>query len=120
MRPLLASSPNPAHKSPVSPGLRKEHVVVIRRVGPLSCAKIAGLLYLILGFVFGACISLFAMTGLFAGGAGDGPLPMFFGAATIVVLPIFYGVGAFVGALIMASLFNLVAGMIGGVEVDAS
>ena len=27
--------------------------MVIRRVGPLSCAKVAGLLYLILGFIVG-------------------------------------------------------------------
>jgi hypothetical protein len=98
---------------------RKECAVVIRRVGALSCAKIAGLVYLILGFVFGACISLFAMTGSFAGGS-DGRLPFFFGSAAIVALPIFYGVLGFVGTLLMASLFNLVAGITGGVEVDAS
>ena len=37
--------------------------MVIRRVGPLSCAKVAGLLYLIMGFVFGAFVSLFALGG---------------------------------------------------------
>jgi hypothetical protein len=91
--------------------------MVIRRVGALSCAKIAGLLYLILGFVFGACISLFAVigSGLFPDGGST-----FFGAGAIVILPIFYGVGGFLGTLLMASLFNLVAGITGGVEVDAS
>ena len=41
-------------------------IVVIRRVGPLSCAKVAGLLYLILGFIFGAFVSLFAVGGVLA------------------------------------------------------
>ena len=93
--------------------------MVIRRVGPLSCAKLAGLLYLILGFIIGACFSLFAMAGSFAGGA-DGFFPMFMGAGAIVILPIFYGAFGFIGTLIMASLFNLVAGITGGIEVDAS
>ena len=37
----------------------KESVVVIRRVGALSCAKVAGLAYVILGLIIGACVSLF-------------------------------------------------------------
>ena len=92
--------------------------MVIRRVGPLSCAKVAGVLYLILGLFFGACISLFAMAG-FAGGS-DNPMPFFLGGAAIVALPIFYGVLGFIGTLVMAALFNLVAGITGGIEVDAS
>ena len=43
-----------------------------------------------------------------------------FGAAAIVVLPIFYGLLGFLGTLIMTSLFNLVVGITGGIEVDAS
>ena len=93
--------------------------MVIKRVGPLSCAKVAGLRYLILGFGIGACLSLFAMAGSFAGGA-DSFFPMFMGAGAIVILPIFYGVFGFIGTLIMASLFNLVAGITGGIELDAS
>jgi hypothetical protein len=89
-------------------------------VGPLSCAKVAGLLYLILGFVFGACISLFAAIGMFAGDGDGGAFPAFFGAAAVVVLPIFYGGLGFIGTLIMSALFNFVAGIAGGIEVDAS
>ena len=46
--------------------------MVIRRVGPLSCAKVAGLLYLILGFVFGAFISLFALGGSLVADQSEG------------------------------------------------
>ena len=93
--------------------------MVIRRLGPLSCAKVAGLLYLILGLVIGACVSLFAVAGLFASGT-DSPFPMFFGAGAIVILPIMYAAFGFIGTLIMTSLFNLVVGITGGIEVDAS
>jgi hypothetical protein len=43
-----------------------------------------------------------------------------FGASAIVVLPIFYGCLGFVMTFIMALLFNLVVGITGGIEVDAS
>ena len=92
--------------------------MVIRRVGALSCAKVVGLVYLILGIVFGACLSLISMLG-FAGGTNS-VLQGMFGAAAIVVLPIFYGLLGFLGTLIMTSLFNLVVGITGGIEVDAS
>jgi hypothetical protein len=43
----------------------------------------------------------------------------FFGVGAIILLPIFYGFFGFVGTLIMAALFNVAAGMVGGIEVDA-
>ena len=95
--------------------------MVIRRVGPLSCAKVAGVLYLILGFIFGAFISLFAVGGsMFADTPASGFGGMFIGAGAIVILPICYAVFGFLMTLIMASLFNLVVGITGGIEVDAS
>ena len=51
---------------------------------------------------------------------GSAFFPMFMGAGAIVILPIFYGVFGFIGTLIMAALFNLVVGITGGIEVDAS
>jgi hypothetical protein len=92
--------------------------MVITRVGPLSVAKVAGLLYAIIGLVFGVFLSLFAMAG-FAAGASDSPFGTFFGIGAVILLPIFYGCLGFVMTLIMAALFNIVVGVTGGVEVDA-
>ena len=92
--------------------------MVIRRVGALSCAKVTGLLYVILGLVVGACLSVVSLLG-FAGGSYS-PLQGMFGAGAIVMLPIFYGALGFFGTLIMAWLFNFAAGVTGGIEVDAS
>jgi hypothetical protein len=94
--------------------------VVIRRVGPLSCAKVAGLLYLIIGFIFGAFVSLFAVGGVLASRT-DSSLPgMLFGAGAIVILPICYAAFGFIMTLIMTALFNVIVGITGGIEVDAS
>lgn len=92
--------------------------MVIRRVGALSCAKVSGLLYLILGLIVGACLSLVSLLG-FAGGSYS-PLQGMFGAGAIVMLPIFYGALGFLGTLVMAWLFNFAAGVTGGIEIDAS
>jgi len=97
--------------------------MTITRVGPLSAAKVAGLLYVVIGLIAGALVSLFSMAGAAIGaGSGNGDGAMFgalFGVGAIILLPIFYGFFGFVGTLLMAALFNVAAGMVGGIEVDA-
>ena len=93
--------------------------MVINRIGPLSCAKVAAVVYAIMGLIFGAIISLVSFGGAFAAeDSGNSIFPMMFGAGAIVLLPIFYGCMGFIGTLIMAWLYNLVAGMLGGVELE--
>ena len=96
--------------------------MVITRVGPLSVAKIAGILYAILGLFIGALFSLIGLAGLAGGLASDDSGTAMFGAlfgvGAIIALPIFYGVLGFVMMLIMAALFNLCARLAGGLEVD--
>ena len=93
--------------------------MVVRRVNPLSLAKVAGVLYAILGLIFGALMSLFSFVASSMMPQQDaGPFAMLFGVGAIIALPIVYGVVGFIMSLIMAALYNLVAGMVGGVEVD--
>lgn len=93
--------------------------MIIRRVGPLSFARLSGMLYAILGLVFGGIFSLTALAGGFAsitdGGAGVGAIV---GVGAVVVFPILYGLMGFVVTLIGAWLYNVAAGVVGGVEVD--
>jgi hypothetical protein len=89
--------------------------MVINRVGPLSSAKVVGLLYTILGLAMGALLSLVAAVGGFGHGGPAGP---FFGIAAVVFLPVAYGVMGFVMTLVMAGLYNALAKLVGGVEID--
>jgi hypothetical protein len=85
----------------------------------LSCAKIAGLLYALIGLVVGAVVSLIGIVGgLASNDIAGAAFPAIFGAGAIIILPIFYGCLGFVGTLIMAALYNLLAGAVGGIEVD--
>ena len=93
--------------------------MVIKRVGPRSCAKIAGVLYAALGAIVDVVVALFSLSGAFAsdsfGGAGLGAVV---GVGAIVIAPVFYGCLGFVFALIAAGLYNIAAGFVGGVELD--
>jgi hypothetical protein len=93
--------------------------MIIKRIGPVSCAKISATLYAVIGLFIGAGISLIALAGGFATqtsqAAGIGAL---MGVAAIVVCPIVYGTLGFLGALVMAALYNVLAGIMGGVVLD--
>lgn len=95
--------------------------MVIKRIVPLSLARIAGTLYAIMGLVFGCIVSLVAMAGGFGAAseasriAGLGAL---IGGGAIIILPIFYGALGFVVMLIGAWIYNLLAGVVGGIELD--
>ena len=94
--------------------------MVVKRVGPLSAAKLMGVLYALAGLLVGGLISLISIVGGALATAGEGSpfASMLFGAGAIVVLPIFYGVLGFVTTLIGAALYNVVASMVGGVELE--
>jgi hypothetical protein len=93
--------------------------MIIKRIGPLSFAKISAVLYAVIGLVAGGVFSLVGLAGAFAsetsGAAGFGAI---FGVAAIIVFPIFYGVMGFVFTLFAAWLYNFAADFVGGVEID--
>lgn len=96
----------------------------LKRIAPGSAFKVMGCLYAALGLFIGCVFSLFALVGAgiagMAGGAdaADGIVGALFGVGAIIVLPIFYGLVGAIMAALMAALYNLVARMVGGLEVD--
>ncbi len=92
--------------------------MIVKRVGPMSVAKIAATLYVVIGLLIGGVISLVAVVGGAMSGTDSGPMGMLFGTAAVILLPIFYGCIGFVFSLLGAMLYNLVAGLVGGVELD--
>lgn len=93
--------------------------MIIKRVGPVSFAKVSGFLYALIGLIVGGILSLVAMAGGFASeAAGAAGLGAIIGVGAVIVLPIMYGLMGFVATLIAAWLYNVAAGLVGGVEVD--
>jgi hypothetical protein len=94
--------------------------MIVRRVGPLSFAKLMGALYVLVGLCFGAIVSLISVVGgaLIPNDEATGVIGALFGVAAILALPIFYGLLGFLTALIGAALYNVVASVVGGVEIE--
>lgn len=91
--------------------------MVVKSVGAFSFAKIMGTLYVIIGLVFGGLFTLVALAGFGGSGRGMGMGAMF-GIGAIILVPIVYGCIGFVATLIGAWLYNLAAGIVGGVELE--
>jgi hypothetical protein len=83
----------------------------IKRFSIGQSAKFLGVLYALFGAIF---IPFFLLLGMFAPeGAGAG-----FGTIFAILMPVMYGVFGVIGGAIGAALYNLVAGWIGGIEVE--
>ena len=94
--------------------------MVINRIAPFSLAKTSCALYAALGLIFGALFSLLAMAGMGAGGSDSSAAGALFGIGAIILFPIMYGCVGFVASLIGAWIYNALAGMVGGIELDVT
>jgi hypothetical protein len=102
--------------------------MTIRRFGVISVAKIYGLLSFIFGLIFGVIYGLFlilfgaAMTAV-AGREGidataGGVSSVVLGLGMMIGLPLFYGLLGFIMGAISALVYNILAGIIGGIKFE--
>lgn len=95
--------------------------MVLSRIGVLSAAKMLGVMYTLFGLIFGAFFSLLSVLGAAVNSGGPNapgiPFP-FIGIGAIVILPIMYGLMGFIGGAIAAAIYNVLAGLTGGIEMD--
>ncbi len=93
--------------------------MVIKRVGVLSAAKLYAAISFAMGLIVGVFFALASVIGMSMGAQDESPFfGMMFGVGAVVFLPIFYGLMGFVFGAIGAALYNLFAGMVGGLEVE--
>ena len=101
----------------------------IKKLGILSVAKIYAVMMLIFSLLiaipYGLFIILFSIIGGAGAGSQDGLAGLAVGGGGIVVgilvmigIPIFYAVLGFVGGAISALIYNIFAGMVGGIEIE--
>ena len=96
--------------------------MVLKRVGVLSAAKIAGALYASMGLIFGCIIAVISALGAFGAATQTSGAPAWMGAllgvGAVILLPILYGILGLVGGAIGAALYNLFSGLVGGLELE--
>jgi hypothetical protein len=92
----------------------------LNRIGVLSLAKFQGLMMagmgLLLGLMFGATSSL--LGGLVSQSGQDLGAMAGAGWLLALILPVVYGVMGFVMGAIGAFIYNLVAKVVGGIEIE--
>ncbi len=95
--------------------------MVISRIHIGSLAKLAACLYGGIGLIVGVCLFLVSLLG--TGLPTDDPgmpawiAPMF-GIGAVIILPLLYGALGAIGLSIVGGLYNLAAGMVGGVQFE--
>jgi hypothetical protein len=97
----------------------------IRKLGILSVAKMYAAIMLVMSLIisvpYGLFIMFFGGMMMSAGGRGGlaaGGGSIVFGLLFMIGLPIMYGAIGFVAGAIGALLYNLFAGMVGGIEIE--
>jgi hypothetical protein len=101
-------------------------MATVKHIGPGSAFKIGLVLYAFIGLLAGIIMagvsmmmgSLGSMAG--AGAANAKAFGFGFGLGSIIIFPICYGIIGGIGGAISAAVYNLIAGWIGGLEVDIS
>ncbi len=84
---------------------------VLKRVGVVSAAKISGVLAAIFGLILGIVCAFIG------GGLGSlGVVPGWL--VNLIGFPIIYGLVGVIGGALYAALYNLVAGLVGGLEIE--
>ena len=84
----------------------------IKRFSIGQSAKFLGVLYLLLGLIF---VPFFLMIEMFAPDGTAG-----FGTVFAIMMPVMYSVTGLISGAVGAALYNLVAGWVGGIEVELS
>jgi hypothetical protein len=92
-------------------------MVVIKRMGVLSVAKIESLIFAFIGLIEGILVSL-ASSAMKASAPPDMPLEFQLGVWAIIALPIIYWIIGFVFGALGAAIYNLFAKWVGGFEVE--
>jgi hypothetical protein len=90
----------------------------LTRIGVLSAGKMLGALYALLGLLIGGIFTLMALAGMSVSPEEGGVGTFAVGVGSIILFPLMYGIMGFIGGLILAALFNVVASLVGGLEVE--
>lgn len=102
-------------------------MITIKRFGVLSSAKIYGALMAIMGLIIGVIYGLFlmlfgaAMMSMSRGGSsalGAGASSIVAALAMMVMFPVFYGVIGLIAGALGSVIYNLLAKLIGGLEIE--
>lgn len=98
--------------------------MILKRIEPMSCAKVYGLICVFIGLIAGIFVAgIFWVTSHLFGPGMDSDIPLrgmsyLFGGGAIISFPIMYGIMGFIMGYLSAVIYNWIANMIGGIEME--
>src|SRR5215207_8919381 len=99
--------------------------VQIRRMGVFSCAKIYSITLAAMGLIVGVIYGLIFMVvggAMMAGGGRDagmaGGSSLVIGLVMMIAIPVMYGFIGFIFGIIGSLVYNVAAGVVGGLELE--
>jgi len=93
--------------------------MIVKKVGVFSVARIYAAIAAAMGLLIGLGFALASMIGAGLAETSEAAFlgPML-GVGAVIALPIIYGCMGFIGGAITAALYNVFAGMVGGVRLE--
>ena len=92
--------------------------MVIKRIGVLKLAIFQGAMMAAFGLL--AALFFMAFGSMFAGLSGHTGVGVGAGIFGLILFPIMYGIIGFICGAIGAALYNLIAGIVGGIEIEVA
>jgi hypothetical protein len=93
--------------------------VVVKRIDVFSIAKMMSALYAFFGLIGGLFMFvMFSLSSIASSGRNNSPVGIVAGFGMLLLIPICYGIGGFIGGAITGFLYNLLASYIGGIEFE--
>jgi hypothetical protein len=95
--------------------------LTIKKLGVLSVAKIYGAITFVFGLIIGVIYGLFVMVfgaAMMSQSRSAGGGAVFLGLVIMIVTPILYAVIGFIAGAIGALIYNVAAGIAGGIEIE--
>ena len=91
------------------------------KIGALSAGKVMGAMYTLIGLlaggIFGFLNLFFSSTAIYLGGEPSVMSRLSQGILPFICFPILYGIMGFLGGLLLACIYNIIAGFVGGIEL---
>ena len=94
-------------------------MVVIKKIGILSLAKLETILMAIFGLLLGIFYAILAAV-IGTGETLTDITLIQFGWLSIIIFPVIYAILGFVTGIIGGWLYNVIAGWVGGIELELS
>jgi hypothetical protein len=89
----------------------------IKSLGVLSVAKLQAVVGLVMGLIIGVIYFIIAVfSALLSGSRGGGAF--LYGVIVLIAAPVLYAIFGFIGGAVFSFVYNLVAGYVGGIEIE--